>query len=1035
MDVYSYSTFDWVVRLYNSAGTQVGFTEQYTSSTTNRPPVLSKIEHHDVVLGQQIAFTITANDPQSNAITYAASPLPAGATFDTTSGRFTWTPQTTNIAPILFVATSTTGLQDAQLVDLLAPKPESVSIISVPPALPQSTGYGNYAPPLTFGYSNLVNGSRYTLKVWLLSEAGFNCASTEWCNRVFTLDNSSGDNANGYIRIISPMDVYNYSGFDWIARLYDNSGSEIAMAEQLVPGTTNRPPDFRPAHWTLERGVATIIDIAMSDPQGGPLYCGAETLPQGAVFDAANHRIQWQPQNLGDYSAFVLATNSAALAVGQWLTFSIVDGPAINLQPQSTTAALGANVVLGVSVSHALPVSYQWQFNGTNIAGATNSSLSRPRVTQRDSGVYRVIVSDENYSVTSDGALVTVVLNRLPIQSERLSIAHLATEMDRYHRTIDVYTDVSAAGSHFAGRGQLPNEHSPVTINGSWPTGVHSGATCIRCDFTPQTVDDYGGYYFLNGYLVGSAPAPYFGEGAITNGSDIILVTNSTGINLAGAVSLSFWVKGEKGGERIDFFVGGVGRDSVSGRSRVPYPDSTPRYPRLGTVYTLSTNWQRIVIPVWQLNLTNVMGGFGWTADARHNSNGAVFYLDDIQFNLGPLKLSQRLAEPRFIRSFVTLPAEPDLHDGNTADDFDLVLRNAAFVYDNALAILAFLADRTPASLYRARLIGNAIVYATKHDRSFTDGRVRSIYTGGDLALPAGWYPNGKKGTVAMPGFYDETAGQFYEFGNADVDTGNNAWAMIALLGLYERTRDTNYLAAARRIGEFIHSLRNDSGTYRGFLGGIANAESASPTLRTYGSTEHNLDVYAAFSRMYQITREQVWQDDAGHARDFVESMWDETKGCYYAGTFNPSERNESENQLPLDTHSWAVLALTNALVMHPLLLSCPEQYHRNAADGFSGFDFNDDRDGVWFEGTGQMSVAYAATGRLADAQSYQAVLRAAQQMPSPLGNGLGLVAASHDGVSTGFNFNLYRRLHVGATAWNVFAQLRFNPYYQKFTP
>ena len=33
-------------------------------------------------------------------------------------------------------------------------------------------------------------------------------------------------------------------------------------------------------------------------------------------------------------------------------------------------------------------------------------------------------------------------------------------------------------------------------------------------------------------------------------------------------------------------------------------------------------------------------------------------------------------------------------------------------------------------------------------------------------------------------------------------------------------------------------------------------------------------------------------------------------------------------------------------------------------ADGYSGYDFNEDKDGVWFEGTGQMAVAYARAGQ-----------------------------------------------------------------------
>ena len=65
--------------------------------------------------------------------------------------------------------------------------------------------------------------------------------------------------------------------------------------------------------------------------------------------------------------------------------------------------------------------------------------------------------------------------------------------------------------------------------------------------------------------------------------------------------------------------------------------------------------------------------------------------------------------------------------------------------------------------------------------------------------------------------------------------------------------------------------------------------------------------------------------------------------------------------------------------------------------------------------------------------------LRNAQSTPG-FGDGAGLPAASHDGLSTGFStatgdpFKYFRRLHVGATAWNVFGQLGFNPYYQTYS-
>ena len=46
------------------------------------------------------------------------------------------------------------------------------------------------------------------------------------------------------------------------------------------------------------------------------------------------------------------------------------------------------------------------------------------------------------------------------------------------------------------------------------------------------------------------------------------------------------------------------------------------------------------------------------------------------------------------------------------------------------------------------------------------------------------------------------------------------------------------------------------------------------------------------------------------------------------------------------------------------LLLGWAEQHCYTQADGFKGFDFNDDKDGVWFEGTAQMAVAYQMAGK-----------------------------------------------------------------------
>ncbi len=608
--------------------------------------------------------------------------------------------------------------------------------------------------------------------------------------------------------------------------------------------------------------------------------------------------------------------------------------------------------------------------------------------------------------------------------SAKASLEYLADVMDQYHKRFIVYEDAGSAGNHFHAFAKIPDESAAVEINGSYSEKPHSGATEIRCEFKNTTGTNFGGFYFQNGILPPDslAPTPNFGE------------TPNSGIDLSGVDSLIFWARGKQGGEKIEFFAAGVGRNAVTGIQIAPYPGSSPRHPELGTIYTLETEWKKFTIDLAGLDLNYVLGGFAWVANSLNNPNGAVFYLDDIYYELNSDYQAQRLNVPRFLRSFTTLPVQPDPNDGNLDDDLDLVLRNAAFTYDNALSLIAFLADSLDDdSMRRAMLIGDAFLYAASNDRSYDDGRLRDAYAAGDISLPPGWTPKGQSRTVPVPGYFDESKQRFFEVEATGISTGNNAWAMIALLALHKRTAEQKYLDAARKIGVFIQMFRNESGLYEGFQGGVDDAETETPVSRKWASTEHNLDIYAAFIVMHEITGESQWRTDAEHALQFLAAMWDTQRGCYLTGTVDPYSRNMNPGQLPLDTQSWSILALPDTVTFKSHLLDCARQNHRTMHHGFHGFDFNEDKDGVWFEGLAQMAVAYAFVNDDA-AKSLREELRKAQQT-NPFGDGRGIAAACHDGVSTGFGFKVFRRLHVGATSWNVFAQLKFNPFYQGLIP
>lgn len=66
----------------------------------------------------------------------------------------------------------------------------------------------------------------------------------------------------------------------------------------------------------------------------------------------------------------------------------------ISAPPQNQAAAVGSNVTLSVGATGATPLSYIWQFQGTNIAGATNYALTIANFQPSEAGAYTVLVSN-----------------------------------------------------------------------------------------------------------------------------------------------------------------------------------------------------------------------------------------------------------------------------------------------------------------------------------------------------------------------------------------------------------------------------------------------------------------------------------------------------------------------------------------------------------------------------------------------------------------------------------------------------------------
>jgi hypothetical protein len=338
-------------------------------------------------------------------------------------------------------------------------------------------------------------------------------------------------------------------------------------------------------------------------------------------------------------------------------------------------------------------------------------------------------------------------------------------------------------------------------------------------------------------------------------------------------------------------------------------------------------------------------------------------------------------------------------------------LASSAFVYDNALAVIALVAC---GNLSSATTIGNALSLAARNDRTFKDGRVRNAYRAG----PVG------EGAPALPGWWDAKQNIWAEDPAQDgSSTGNVAWAALALLTLHQATKQESFLADAGRLMDWV--IANVS-SGSGFRGGFHGYDPQQVRL-TWISTEHNVDVYAAATWLFRLTNEQKYADAASQARQFLGRAFDVNH--FLLGT-KPDGSLADPGSLALDVQLWPWMAIPDAPAQWRSGLNFAAT-HLAVKDGF---DFNGDRDGLWVEGTAQASLGYRIAGDPVRSAQLLTTMEA-ERAPSGFLNATRearvTTGLSIDPTGTGTepDFFYFRRPHLGATAWATLAALAWNPF------
>jgi hypothetical protein len=175
-----------------------------------------------------------------------------------------------------------------------------------------------------------------------------------------------------------------------------------------------------------------------------------------------------------------------------------LNSPAIISQPTNQTVNVGGAATFTVVASGTPPLTYQWNFNGTNIVGATNTTLMLTNVQFSQAGNYTVLVTNLFGSVLSSNAMLAVTLDHFawnPIPSPRFVNTPFAVVIQARDLTNGLFTN-------FTGTAILGSTNGiAVTppISGNFMQGVWTGSVMIAQTATNLVLraDDGLGHFGL----------------------------------------------------------------------------------------------------------------------------------------------------------------------------------------------------------------------------------------------------------------------------------------------------------------------------------------------------------------------------------------------------------------------------------------------------------------------------------------------------------------------------------------------------------
>ncbi|MBI5360220.1 MAG: tandem-95 repeat protein [Planctomycetes bacterium] len=296
--------------LFSFAGCSKGKKSGNSDVQINYSPLLTAIGDRSVDEGVELAFTISAGDPNGDMLAYSMAPVLSGAELDIATGHFTWTPSHTQSGSydVTFIITDPAGLYAQETITII------VNNVNMPPvfnAIGNKTVDENVKLAFTVSATDPDGtGVTYSMPI---GPAGV------------VLNASTGQFE--WTPAYSQSGAYNVS-----FAATDINNSSVSKTINIIVNNINRPPVLSSiGDKQVQEGSELTFAVFASDPDGTAVTYSMDLTPSGAFWNSNAGEFTWTPSftQSGSYEMTFSATDADGAVTEETITIDVsnLNGP------------------------------------------------------------------------------------------------------------------------------------------------------------------------------------------------------------------------------------------------------------------------------------------------------------------------------------------------------------------------------------------------------------------------------------------------------------------------------------------------------------------------------------------------------------------------------------------------------------------------------------------------------------------------------------------------------------------------------------